>query len=136
MLTLAYSDIKIIKFSKKDQAYLNGARFLARKSEARNRHGAVVVKGGRVMGMGWNKFRNDPCNVLPEQIKSHCSVHAESDAIKNAGSNLKGAVIYVARVSRRGRDLNSAPCSRCMTLIANSGIKRVVFTTEDGEWEW
>lgn len=115
--------------SNKDEAYLSVARYLASKSKARKTHGAVVVKGGRVLGIGWNKNRNHPMIVSPEHIKTDCSYHAEEVAIKEAGEeNVKGAIIYVARVNKSGNDRDSKPCDRCTKLIDNVGIKRVVYT--------
>jgi tRNA(Arg) A34 adenosine deaminase TadA len=110
------------------------ARYCATKSTARNTHGAVVVKGGRVLGIGWNKNRNNPQTVSPEHVKSDCSYHAEEIAIREAGEDsIKGAIIYVARVNRHGNDRDSKPCSKCAILIKKAGIKRVVFTMEAGE---
>lgn len=115
--------------SNKDEAYLSVARYFASKSKARKTHGAVVVKGGRVLGIGWNKNRNHPMIVSPEHIKTDCSYHAEEVAIKEAGEeNVKGAIIYVARVNKSGNDRDSKPCDRCTKLIDNVGIKRVVYT--------
>lgn len=120
--------------SKKDRAYLSVARYLASKSEARNTHGAVIVKGGRVMGSGFNKNRNHPTIVSPEHIKTDCSYHAEEVAIREAGEdNVRGAIIYVARVNKNGQDRDSKPCLKCTSLIERAGIKRVIFTTEAGE---
>lgn len=117
--------------SRKDNAYLSVARYFATKSTARNTHGCVIVKGGRVLGTGWNKDRNHPTIVSPEHIKTDCSFHAEEVAIREAGpSNIKGAIIYVARVNRQGNDRNSKPCSKCSDLIDKVGIKRVVYTTQ------
>lgn len=119
--------------SNKDRAFLSVARYFATKSSSRNTHGAVVVKGGRVLGTGWNKDRNHPMVVSPEHIKTDCSTHAEESAIRDAGDGIRNAVIYVARVNKHGEDRNSKPCPRCSKLIEESGIKRVVFTTEAGE---
>lgn len=121
--------------SKRDRSYLSVARYMAKKSVSRNTHGAVVVKGGRVLGTGFNKDRNHPAIVSPEHIKEYCSFHAEEVAIREAGEdNLRNAVIYVARVNRQGKDRDSKPCSRCSDLIKRVGIKRVVFTAEAGEY--
>lgn len=123
-----------MSLSKKDRSYLSTARFCATKSTARNTHGAVIVKGGRVLSVGWNKNRNHPKVVSPEHIKSDCSYHAEEVAIREAGeANVKGAVIYVARINRNGHDRDSKPCSKCAALIEKVGIKRVIFTMEAGE---
>lgn len=115
--------------SKRDSAYLSVARYLARKSNERMKHGAVVVKGGRVLGTGYNKAKNHPFVVSSEHIKTHCSRHAEEEAIKDANFNVKGAVIYVARVSRNGSDRDSKPCERCQELIDTAGIKKVIYTS-------
>lgn len=120
--------------SNRDRSYLSVARYLANKSVARNTHGAVVVKGGRVLGTGWNKNRNHPAIVSPEHVKTDCSYHAEEVAIREAGEdNVRGAIIYVARVNKNGQDRDSKPCPKCASLIEQVGIKRVVFTMEAGE---
>jgi deoxycytidylate deaminase len=116
--------------SKKDVSFLNIARYLADKSEEKKKHGAVVVKSGRVVGSGYNKFKNHP-DVIPETlIKVHCSRHAEEVAIREAGINAKGAILYVARVNNQGVDRNSKPCHVCSKLIKKSGIKKVIYTME------
>jgi len=91
------------------------------------KHGAVIVKGGRVISIGINKNRNHPTVVSSEHIKTHCSVHAEVDALRKV-RNAKGATIYVARVNKRGQDRLSRPCDRCHTAIREAGIRKVVYT--------
>ena len=118
--------------SNKDMAYLSVARYFSKKSNAKNMHGAVVVKGGRVLGTGFNRSRNHPSIVSPEHIKTKCSVHAEESAIKDANYDVRGAILYVARVNRNGEDRDSKPCPRCLNLIQESGIKRVIYTTNSG----
>lgn len=117
--------------SNKDVSFLNIARYFAEKSEERKKHGAVVVKSGRVVGSGYNRFKNHP-DVIPEElIKIHCSRHAEEVAIREAGSNARGAILYVARVNKKGVDRNSKPCKECAKLIEKSGIKKVIYTVEE-----
>ena len=117
--------------SKREKAFLSVARYMANKSESRKRHGAIVVKSGSVIGIGFNKDRNSPYVVSPEHIKTHCSVHAEVDAIRDANWNVKGAVLYVARVNAQGKDRYSKPCDRCMVVINETQIKRVMYTGSD-----
>ena len=115
--------------SKREKAYLSVARYFASKSKARRMHGAVVVKSGRVIGTGFNKDRNNPYYVSPEHIKTHCSTHAEVDAIRDANWNVKGAVLYVARVNSQGMDRDSKPCTRCQIVIEEAQIKKVIYTS-------
>jgi len=92
------------------------------------KHGAIIVKGGRVLATGINKERNHPMIVSSEHIKTHCSVHAEVDALKKAG-DVRGATIYVARVNRIGLERNSRPCKYCYENIKSSGIKKIIYTS-------
>lgn len=117
--------------SKREKSFLSVARYLATKSESRHKHGAVIVKGGSVIGTGFNKDRNHPDIVSPEHIKTHCSVHAEVEAIRDAGWNVRGAVLYVARVNRFGKDRDSKPCDRCSVVIEETQIKKVIYTRSD-----
>jgi pyrimidine deaminase RibD-like protein len=117
--------------SNRDVSFLNLARSLAEKSEEKKKHGAVVIKSGRVVGYGFNKFKNHTDYIPEELIKVHCSRHAEEVAIKTAGQNARGATLYVARVNRQGADRNSKPCLICSDLIKESGIKKVIYTMEE-----
>jgi len=114
--------------SRSEKSYLSVARYLAEKSKSNKRHGAVIVKSGRVVGTGYNKDRNNPLFVSPEHIKTHCSRHAEVQAIREAKHNTNGAILYVARVNRQGEDRNSKPCTLCEKAINESNIKKVIYT--------
>ncbi len=75
--------------------------------------GAIVVKGGKVVGRGFHAFAGGP--------------HAEIDALNHAGGRARGATMYVTlepcnHVGRTG------PCTHA---ILRSGIKRVVAACPD-----
>lgn len=116
--------------SNREKAFLSVARYFAIKSKSKKKHGAVMVKSGRVVGTGYNKDRNSPFVVSPEHIKPHCSRHAEFEAIKEAGDNAMGAVLYVARVNKQGQDRNSKPCYLCEEVIIKNKIKKVIYTKD------
>ena len=90
---------------------------MARKSGVRTYPnpmvGAVVVKDGRVIGEGYHRA----CG---------CD-HAEVDALKNCSESPIGATIYI----------NLEPCNHhgrtppCTLAILESGLKRVVYATQD-----
>jgi deoxycytidylate deaminase len=117
--------------SKREEAFLSVARYFATRSKSRKQHGAVVVKSGRVLGTGYNKDRNHPLFVSPEHIKPHCSRHAEMEAIKDANNNVEGAILYVARVNKQGKDRYSKPCRLCEAAIKSHKIKRVIYTRDE-----
>lgn len=114
--------------SRRDAAFLSVARYFATKSSAKKMHGAVVVRGGRVLGTGFNKNKNNPEQISPEHIKTHASRHAEIEAIRDANWNVKNATIYVARVNKQGQDRDSMPCATCSKIIESHGIKKIVYT--------
>ena len=117
--------------SEKDRAHLNRAIKIAYTSTERQRHGCVIVKGGRVISVGVNTFRNHPLFVSDPNRNS--SYHAEINAMR--GVEVKGATVYVARISRNDSPVLSAPCIFCMHSIMKAGAKRIVWTTNTNEPE-
>lgn len=96
---------------------------------------AVIVKGGSLLSVGWSKLHTDP--ALVDQHKHRfCRVatHAEVHAI-NMCKNPAGATLYVARVNRNDQVGMSKPCKKCMQAIQEAGIRKVFYTTNDGEVE-
>lgn len=76
--------------------------------------GAIIVKDGRVVGRGFTQPGGRP--------------HGEAEALAQAGERAKGATLYTslepcAHPSQRG--------PTCSELIAESGIKRVVYALVD-----
>jgi len=75
--------------------------------------GAVVVRGGRVVGEGWHRRFGGP--------------HAEVDALDRAGARAKGATLFV----------NLEPCCHfgktppCTDRIVAAGVKEVVAAVKD-----
>lgn len=75
--------------------------------------GAVVVRGGKIVGRGYHHKAGEP--------------HAEIHALRNAGARARGATLYVTLepCSTQGR---TPPCT---DAIVASGIKRVVYGCTD-----
>ena len=75
--------------------------------------GAVVVRGGRVVGEGWHRRAGGP--------------HAEVEALHRAGERAKGADLYVTL----------EPCNHfgrtppCVDAIVRAGVARVVVAARD-----
>jgi deoxycytidylate deaminase len=91
------------------------------------RVGAVLVRAGRVISTGANRYRNDPALVEYEEI----SYHAEEVAIRRAG-NAEGATIYVARITRSGKVGAARPCKRCQALLLEHRVHTAVWTEPYG----
>lgn len=104
--------------------------------------GAVVTYKGRYMAQGWNTRRTHPRQYeankkTGRQIQNPC-LHAEVAAILEAEERGYGKLdtIYVARLDRNGKWANCKPCPACHSEIVACGIKRVVYTTEEGVKEY
>lgn len=114
--------------SNRDRSFLSLAMELSLKSDMKQRHGAVIVRGGRVLALGWNLMKNDPNNVSDEHAKMFCSMHAERMAIAKC-RKAAGATIYIAR-NKSGKARHSKPCAECSYAIVQAGISRVVYTID------
>lgn len=61
------------------------------------------------------------------------SAHAETRLIRKLD---KGApLVIVVRVDKQGVWKMSKPCRNCQTALKNKGVRRVLYTTGDGEWD-
>lgn len=99
----------------------------------RARMGAVIVKGGNILSTGTNEIRG----YSGFKHKHPRSLHAEASAIKylldrKRLHSLAGSVLYVTRVTTKGRSALAKPCEHCMELIKAVGIKKVIYTTNSG----
>jgi dCMP deaminase len=96
---------------------------------------AVFSPKNRLISKGWNGFprgvADDPVLLADRATKYELVIHAEVNAILFAGRELDGCTIYVWPMP---------PCSRCASVIAQSGIKRVVAPVPSSEhrerWGW
>lgn len=109
-----------------DEYFMNIAVQAATRATCDRKHvGAVIVRDKAILSTGYNgSIRGLPhCDDAGHMMENdHCiaTVHAEANAIIQAaknGTGIDGADIYVT----------ASPCWNCFKLIANSGIKRIVF---------
>jgi dCMP deaminase len=105
---------------------MNIAREVATRATCDRKHvGAVIARDKAILATGYNgSIRGLPhCDDEGHLMEDgHCvrTVHAEANAIVHAarhGVSIEGAGIYVT----------ASPCWSCFRLIANAGIKRIVF---------
>jgi dCMP deaminase len=125
--------IKAKKRPERDEIYMHLAYIVARMSPCiRTKAGAVLVKGNRVIGIGFNGFR-DPDDV---RYCEHCprknlpsgegltlcnAIHAETSALYYKGKpnpDAKGATLYCTHL----------PTMYSTASIINAGIKEVVYS--------
>lgn len=129
----------------RDQMFVGICRVVAERSTClRSQVGAIIVKDGRVVSMGYNgpvsgmPACNQPDLLQEVLLRSgalkplgtecmgpNCtrSCHAETNAIAfaaRAGVAVEGCTMYCTM----------SPCINCAKVIVNSGIKKLVYMEE------
>jgi tRNA(Arg) A34 adenosine deaminase TadA len=120
----------------------------SRSTFGRVKIGAIVLsKCGTTLGYGHNQRKTHPrqyaANMrVGKQIENPC-IHAEIAALNDLDDHAwyytgytTPHTIYVARLDRNGKWANCRPCAACHSEIVAAGIKRVVYTTEEGVKEY
>jgi len=126
------------KLSKKKQRFIDLAARIAQQTEFKEyKHGAVLVRAGAVMNTSCNKNKYKAwANQFRKKQRGHATVHAEIGAILGLDRSVtEGATIYVVRVGKCGDLKNSKPCPMCEAAMQYVGIKKVVYSSEDGKIE-
>ena len=110
----------------------------AEKSPMQYRHGAALIKKGKILGKGYNIF----CLPASSKMKNlflpnrkRPSIHAEMSCLKGLRHDqIRGSTVYVVRLSRSGELKLSFPCKRCISLLTRKGIKKVMYSKNDGSF--
>lgn len=109
-----------------DEYFMNIARQVATRATCDRKHvGAVVVRDRSILATGYNGsiVGLAHCSEAGHLMEDgHCvrTIHAEANALVQAARNgvrIEGATIYVT----------ASPCFNCFKLIANAGLRRIVF---------
>ena len=116
-----------------DEVFVKIAEDISTMSYAtRSKVGAIIVKDGNIISMGWNGmpsgFPNDEVEYYEDAglaggvlTTNPLVLHAESNAIlkcaKSGGVSSEGSTLYVTMT----------PCLQCCKLIIQAGIKQVFY---------
>jgi dCMP deaminase len=109
-----------------DSYFMEIARVVASRATCdRKLVGALLVRDRMILSTGYNgSIRGLPhCSEVGHAMENgHCvaTIHAEANAILQAARNgirIEGADLYTT----------ASPCWPCFKLVANAGIKRIVF---------
>jgi dCMP deaminase len=109
-----------------DEYFMSIARVVATRATCDRKHvGAVLVRGRTILSTGYNgSIRGMPhCDEVGHMMEGgHCvaTIHAEANAILQAARNgvsIEGADVYTT----------ASPCWPCFKMIANAGLKRIIY---------
>lgn len=132
----------------KDTFYLRIAREVSTRSTClRTHYGAVLVRDDTMISSGYNGAPRGDENCIDkgdclrtklgltrgQNYELCCAIHAEDNAITNAGREAIGSTLYIAGVDAQTGELHKAePCIMCARKIRNMRIARVVGLTPEG----
>ena len=109
-----------------DEYFLDIASQVATRATCDRKHvGAVIVRDRSILATGYNgSIRGMPhCDEVGHMlVDGHCvrTIHAEVNALAQAARNgvaIEDASIYTT----------ASPCWACFKMIANAGIRRIVY---------
>ncbi|MGY4967468.1 hypothetical protein [Streptomyces sp. 900105245] len=117
------------------EALIRSALRVASTSACKWRHGAVAVRGSRVMAAATNSRRNDP-TLVPGGATWHAEEAVIRMLLKRSRGRgelpLRGYTLYVARVDIKNEPQLSRPCLNCWEILKRSGISLVYYTDSLG----
>lgn len=94
---------------------------------------ALIYRRNSYISCGWNSYKSHPMAAKygrhADAIYLHAEVAAILDAIRRGREQeLRGAIIYIARVLKNGQPALAKPCGGCMGAISELGIENVIWT--------
>ena len=109
-----------------DRYFMNIAREVATRATCDRKHvGAVIERDRCILATGYNgsigglEHCDDAGHMM---VDGHCvrTIHAENNAIIQAAR-------HGTSIDRGGIYVTASPCWNCFKMIANAGLKRIVF---------
>lgn len=105
---------------------------------------AAIVSRNRIVSIGMNSMKSHPMQAKYGKNPHAIFLHAEIAAIKNAlreveVDDLSKCDIYITRVKKEAPFTKkyvwglAKPCAGCERAIAEFGLKRVIYTCDDGD---
>lgn len=111
--------------SSQKQNFFARAVDLASMSTERQKHGAIITSGRRVMGVGVNTYRNDPRTTTDIRALSW---HAEVNALRQLHKHYPSLTAFVVRVNNQGELRPSMPCQNCRYWLHEWNVKVVYYS--------
>lgn len=117
------------------------------KTINRARLASCLVIKNEIVAFGVNQLKSHPFQAKFSRNEDSIYLHAETDCIKNSLKHvnvemLHKATMYICRVKRRDNVKHkyvwglSKPCEGCARAIATFGIKKVVYSCDDGNYKY
>ena len=122
------------------------AKVAAANPAQREKLAAAIVCRNKIISVGMNSMKSHPMAAKYGKNEHAVYLHAEVAAIKNAlreidVDDFTKCDIYITRVKKEAPFTKkyvwglAKPCAGCERAIAEFGLKRVIYTCDDGKYE-
>lgn len=122
---------------KKEMRLLKKAKASSLNSTCHHKHGALLVKGSRILKVSFNKnsFSSTANRYRRMRRKNPWfgTRHAEIELLSHRQT--QGSTVYVCRVNNHDDLMYSKPCGMCMAAMKHAGVKTVVYSVGKNELE-
>lgn len=100
------------------------AKNVSKHSDYKIQMGAVLVRKGTPISVGFNKNKTHPsCKY---------SIHAEIDALRTSGKEtIKNSTMYIYRENNDGLPALARPCDDCLKALTDFGVGCIIYTTNE-----
>jgi len=97
------------------------------------RHSAALVKGGKLISVGYNRNK---AGCLGDPCYKYKGWHSELDALINVDPDLiDGAILYVGGWSKGKRIVKSKPCPFCQEFLSKYKLKAIYYSCPEKIYE-
>lgn len=135
----------MINMNSRDKKYMAFVRRLAINNPMPVKLAACLVLKNEIISVGYNSDKSHPMQKRFGKNSDSIFKHAEIDCILNSlkhieKENLQYSTLYVYRVKKETRissdfvDGLAKPCVGCSRAIEHFGIKKVVYSCDNGEF--
>ena len=108
--------------------YIKLAISEAEKSTHRQRVGAIIFKGKRIISKGHNYPERMVRSVNKKFIRWPHSIHAEMAVILSSRCDLRGMSMLIVRINKKGELRYAEPCNFCKAYIEHVFLKKVFYS--------
>lgn len=115
------------------KSYIEIAKKVAHHSTHCHKLGAVLIKGGSIINVGFNKLKS---HKFARRFNKNYTRHAELMCILGVDRKVTtGATLYIVRLKADDKLGLAKPCKLCQELLMFVGVKKVVYSDNEGNFQ-
>jgi len=102
---------------------------------SRTFHTTFILNKTKLLAVGVNNGKTHPA-ILKYDYWDQAGLHSELSAVIKLGKeDCSGLTFVNVRLKKDGMVGNSLPCRGCMSMLNQTGFKKIYFTDEKGDFQ-